>query len=101
MFTVEQLNDELARRRVMADLTFTFGSSYGSGSSMGLRKRPRTAYDEAAAMKAPSKIEDRRVAISALRSVNSENGPGRNESLRTTEWVTSFAVNTPIDSTAT
>ncbi|KAF2444321.1 hypothetical protein P171DRAFT_485776 [Karstenula rhodostoma CBS 690.94] len=52
----------------MADLTFTFGSSYGPGPGMGLRKRPRTAYEEAAAaMKAPSKIQDRRVAVSALR----------------------------------
>lgn len=54
----------------MADLTFTFGSSYGSGSGIGLRKRPRTAYEEATAMKAPSKILDRRVATSALKSVN-------------------------------
>jgi hypothetical protein len=59
----------------MADMTFTFGSSYGSGSGMGPRKRPRTAYDEAAAMKAASKIEDRRIAISALRSVDTAKRP--------------------------
>ena len=50
----------------MADLTFAFGSSYGSGSSL-LRKRPRTAFEDSTAGKAPSKIEDRRVAVSALR----------------------------------
>ncbi|KAF1973571.1 hypothetical protein BU23DRAFT_132966 [Bimuria novae-zelandiae CBS 107.79] len=50
----------------MADLTFAFGSSYGSMSSLRHGKRARTAYEESGG-KAPSKIEDRRVAVSALR----------------------------------
>lgn len=62
----------------MADLTFTFGSSYGAGSAPGyqhmrdtlLRKRPRAAYEEAVTTKAPSRIVDRRVGVSALKSVS-------------------------------
>ncbi|KAF9731628.1 hypothetical protein PMIN04_008634 [Paraphaeosphaeria minitans] len=72
MSTGGHLDGAWARTRAMADLTFTFGSSYGSSRlgdmrDTGLRKRPRTLYDEAAVTKAPSKIQDRRVAVSALK----------------------------------